>query len=350
MSSKYSFPRVWLNIKSKHQYRTWKNIRPCLDTAIHNHDFVVARKILDNALSSFSDEVVNAARSYSVLYDLELEAKKLDLQKTDRIPLYWARGPKPGNLGDSLNPILLQKLTRTPPLFTEPDQCPLLAIGSIANRIKGRGVVWGSGLLGKNYTINTQAEYLAVRGPNTRSLILNAGGQCPDIYGDPAILTPLVIPKPDSSASRIGIILHYKHEQLKKPGDCKVISVRRASSSDFAEFVQELSECEYIFSSSLHGLILARAYGIPSRRLISEKIPLDGDDMKFADFRSGVQLPAAPPPLLIESIKNFDESSLRQYQVHDDPVYFDAQRLIEVFPYKDRIPATLINKSSKILV
>jgi pyruvyltransferase len=50
-------------------------------------------------------------------------------------------------------------------------------------------------------------------------------------------------------------------------------------------FINELASCDYILSSSLHGLILSDAYGIPNK-WISISNNLSGREFKFKDYYS----------------------------------------------------------------
>jgi hypothetical protein len=66
--------------------------------------------------------------------------------------------------------------------------------------------------------------------------------------------------------------------------DLKIIDPRRYPG----DVIQDIAECEYIASSSLHGLIVADSLGIPCVRiLLSEGIILGGD-FKFNDYYSSV--------------------------------------------------------------
>ena len=49
----------------------------------------------------------------------------------------------------------------------------------------------------------------------------------------------------------------------------------------------KISGCTVVFSSSLHGLILADSYGIPNAHIIITN-KLQGDTYKFEDYYSGV--------------------------------------------------------------
>jgi hypothetical protein len=58
-------------------------------------------------------------------------------------------------------------------------------------------------------------------------------------------------------------------------------------------YVNQLTSCEAILSSSLHGLIIAGAYGIPAAR-ISFGEDIGGDGTKFVDYFESVQMPSQP--------------------------------------------------------
>ena len=68
------------------------------------------------------------------------------------------------------------------------------------------------------------------------------------------------------------------------------------------QFVDELVSCEMIFSSSLHGLIIADAYNIPNRRVIFGN-KLIGGDFKFNDYEESKK--AIDLEELIKVFKNY---------------------------------------------
>jgi pyruvyltransferase len=56
------------------------------------------------------------------------------------------------------------------------------------------------------------------------------------------------------------------------------------------KFVKQIHECEYILSSSLHGIIIADSYGIPAYHIeLSDKII--GGQWKFKDYYESVKRP-----------------------------------------------------------
>lgn len=81
----------------------------------------------------------------------------------------------------------------------------LYAIGSILMGYQDM-VVWGSGF-GYDKTVsstfklykllhkirNQKIDVRAVRGPETRRILINMGYSCPDVYGDPAVLLPIFL-------------------------------------------------------------------------------------------------------------------------------------------------------------
>ena len=91
-----------------------------------------------------------------------------------------------------------------------------VCIGSIISSASKQSIVWGSGIIKKNDNIR-EATFAAVRGPKTRSRILELGYDCPEVYGDPAILLPNYYNPKVEKKYKIGIIPHYvDYKQVKK--------------------------------------------------------------------------------------------------------------------------------------
>lgn len=223
------------------------------------------------------------------------------------------------NFGDELSPYLLERITGTQFSYAESlEDGKLVAVGSLLtwDIMHSKSVVWGSGTLTTNslaryprpFPLNralpviikrflnqapVQANILAVRGPRTRELIVRTGISCPEVYGDPAILLPrYYLPKQFEAAS-VGLILHRSQEHLfdKKcllDKGVRFISMTRAGQIGIENCIDEICSCSKIFTSSLHGLIVAQAYGIPAQwiRLQNNRIHRD-ECHKFEDYFLG---------------------------------------------------------------
>ena len=98
-------------------------------------------------------------------------------------------------------------------------------------------------------------------------------------------------------------------------------------------FIDEVCSCQKIFSSSLHGIILAQAYGIPAQWIQITNTPIHRDaNHKFADYFLGAGLPVQKP-ISIELTK---ESLSQLMQISPERVHISSdliERLLEVFPF-----------------
>lgn len=155
-----------------------------------------------------------------------------------------------------------------------------------------KSIVWGAGLITANpRKIIRPLKICAVRGPKTREILLKNGINCPPIYGDPALLLPFYYqPKDKSKKFKIGFIPHHSNidEFLilysNNPNIC-IIKVR--DYYEWHSFIDEIYQCEYIASTSLHGLIVSEAYGIPNVWLKRKSGELS-NTFKFEDFYASI--------------------------------------------------------------
>ncbi len=212
----------------------------------------------------------------------------------------------------------------------------LLGIGSILSRSNRSSVVWGSGFMDSDESFNG-GKVLAVRGRLSNEKLLNEGHRGCSVYGDPALLLPLFVPPVLDKKYDVALIPHWsEYDYFQKTyGDtCKVINVQ---TTNVEGFVNELTACHYILSSSLHGIILAHAYKIPALWISHGYIGTDG--FKFHDYFSSVDIP------MYDGIKDFssylDKGNWKQLFVdgfcyalpHKDIT--EIQRdLIRVAPFK----------------
>jgi hypothetical protein len=195
----------------------------------------------------------------------------------------WLTSPAPGNFGDILTPFILKHYGYNVKHihWNNINQADVICVGSIARLAVPGTIVLGSGIMNRNEKLCAAARWQWTRGPLTRSCILKNGGTCPDIYGDPALLLPRLYSGAKSVDHKIGIVPHHvDYKQVKQQfPDAYVIDLINA---DPQQVVNQITSCEKIISSSLHGIIAAHAYGIPAAWVkVSNKIK--GDDSKFHD-------------------------------------------------------------------
>ncbi len=200
------------------------------------------------------------------------------------------------NWGDDINYWFLKEISQKKiipydwSLLTQWLHRPYIAgIGSILTLFNmDNAIVWGSGIISSTDKVQgSPKEILAVRGPLTRARLLEQGINCPEVYGDPALLLPKYYNPKCQKKYKLGVIAHYTDQNnpllhnLKNDRDVLMIDIKHYNH--WLSFIDEICMCEAIASSSLHGLIMSVAYGIPNVWLKLEGSVL-GDDFKFHDF------------------------------------------------------------------
>lgn len=196
------------------------------------------------------------------------------------ISAWWPQTPRPGNTGDILTPTILTKLGYRVRLVPQSVNGKFLGIGSIAKFAKPKDTIWGTGIMRDSDPINTSAKYLAVRGPLTGAKV-----NC-NVYGDAALLCSKLFPFKVGSQG-MAVIPHYVDYHRFNTNEPQL----NILSANPIEFIHKMSQYNAIISSSLHGIILAHAYGIPAGWW-KPSDNLTGDGSKFEDYAQsvGVQL------------------------------------------------------------
>ncbi|NDY90367.1 polysaccharide pyruvyl transferase family protein [Ideonella livida] len=256
-----------------------------------------------------------------------------------RVPLvWWTVAP---NFGDLLSPYLFRRLSRRKvarvhvgPKFRK-DQVTApayIAVGSILSRAQDSFVAWGTGSFGTEQAaqISAKCRYTAVRGPLTRSFILNQGGQCPEVYGDPGLLMPQVYAPEVAKRHDVGFVIRWSDEEFREALLDEGVKVIDLGRSDVEQVVHEMLECRTIATSSLHGLIIADAYGIPNAWL-SSHTPKGGEFKYFDYFLSVDKVRRAQYLPRVEG--RVDARRLRSALHFDDrPIHFDPATLLDACP------------------
>lgn len=196
--------------------------------------------------------------------------------------------------------------------------------GSILSMVKGKRVkIWGSGVIKTDAEVDVKHVY-AVRGEITKKRLGELGIDAPEIYGDPALLLPVLFRSDSKKDTDLGLIPHYTHGQLFQRFFTNPTNTKEPSPSDFAPkkpgisanliellgsiepTIRNITRCKATVSTSLHGLIVSHAYGIPSLWVKIAGNDLYGDDCKFYDYFSSVDItPYEPLTLREEKLQSF---------------------------------------------
>ena len=86
---------------------------------------------------------------------------------------------------------------------------------------KPNSIIWGTGCIDKGMIGEKPSKVYAVRGPLTREELLKKGIECPEVYGDPALLYPMIYNPKVEKKYKWGIIPHYI--EFESARDRKVI-------------------------------------------------------------------------------------------------------------------------------
>jgi pyruvyltransferase len=272
-------------------------------------------------------------KNFIVLFFIVLQsiASQVHSYKLEGLPLYyWQKGGNQ-NFGDYLSLKLVERIVGGQVISVSNKDCTtqhkLLAIGSVLITGIDGDVVWGTGMNAKRTDLGLyKFDYLdvrAIRGPLTRKFLMdNFNIYCPETYGDPALLIPYLFPefkkKKDPQYDYI-IIPHYSEEWMF-PKDLYPNVVY--PTEPWNEVIRKILNSKFVISSSLHGLIIADAYDIPSRYLrVTDHEPL----FKYEDYYLGTNRPAFAYATSIEEALDMGG---------EPPFECDLEKLYYSFPFE----------------
>lgn len=237
------------------------------------------------------------------------------------IPLYWWTD-KP-NFGDLLSPIVVSYVSGRHVRYSDAPG-KLLAIGSVLGfGAEENDCIWGSGLR-SSYLKTKKIRVFAVRGPKTREILLGQGIECPEIYGDPACLMPWIYRPAVEKQYETAVLPHHSDSwlrQLALKNDVKLLTPCAVPK----KVIDGILSARRLITSSLHGLIIAEAYGIPVvlRRDRSQKWE---KHFKFLDYFFSTDRQDC-------TVWNLSlEESLKIIPDIPKPRPIDLSQLIEAFP------------------
>ena len=241
-----------------------------------------------------------------------------------------------GNGGDLLSRFVVEAMTgRSTIPARGDDPHKLCAIGSIIFEQLPRsgGHWWGSGLRNEQSLCQAPGNvFHAVRGPLTRAQLLRHGYECPAIYGDPALLLPRLYPCRPTRRFPLGVVCHFSHRHMLALAEGVLdINIMR-QDWELQALIEEICSCEFILASSLHGIIIAHAYGIPAQWLVVEGYHAE-PAFKYHDYFSAVGMPPQVP-LLCDSTCEISLHTVRRCGRCVD-LKIDLDALADAFPYEE---------------
>jgi pyruvyltransferase len=201
-----------------------------------------------------------------------------------------------GNFGDLFVPHLLGRLTGAEPQYHE-DSPKLLTVGSVIRTARDGDVLWGTGLNGaypQMLHAPKQLNIYATRGPISYDFLRRGGfdvSRVGTVFDPGSLIDYLFQDEIVALRQHIGspsrdftLIPHFRDETemrrlYPQHGD-KICSV----DAPFFETVGRILGSNLVVSSSLHGLIVAEALGVPA---VWHRSLMGVDDLKFTDYYLG---------------------------------------------------------------
>jgi pyruvyltransferase len=197
---------------------------------------------------------------------------------------YWWKDVP--NWGDLLTAPLLKHYADLDTQWSRAADADVISVGSILGHVSPRewtGHVLGSGKLFAGDEVPDQARVWALRGP------LTAKGIRGDYaLGDPGLLADeLVSPQP--RVFTLGILPHWSDQDLHQRTEWDRYSPLRIHPTWHPlDVIAAIGKCHKLVTSSLHGLIVADAFGIPRRFEHATRLEREGGYLKHRDYSASI--------------------------------------------------------------
>lgn len=262
------------------------------------------------------------------------------------VKMYWWRyeNQPRHNFGDEISPLLVGELFDRDCVWTLPYQCDVVAAGSIVElmmELKGvnRPVLWGTGFMRDEdgHIGERDFDVVAVRGARSRDRLESGRDQV--ALGDPGLLADVLLPARPAKTCRLGVLPHFLDAEVGEvdwlrgqPG-VRILD----ATDDPRTVVHAIAECETLLSSSLHGLIVADAIGVPNAHVKLSDNRFIGGMYKFRDYYSAFSDPARYTQVSIDRVLASGVDAIASdietgYRVPTDLPSI-KKRLIEAFPF-----------------
>ena len=182
-------------------------------------------------------------------------------------------------------------------------------------------------------------NFCCVRGEMTKARVEKIIGKKLNVpTGDGGIITPYLFDKPIEKKYKVGVVAHMdeqEHPTFKRVNEFHKGSIAINLRHDPIEVVRQIAQCEVIISSSLHGLIVADSFGIPSQWIVvTDK--LKGDGFKFDDYYSAFGLKSNPlhmasPDIPVPTVNEV----IDQFKITPQAMAAKQKQVYDAFPFKN---------------
>ncbi|MBE1281885.1 MAG: polysaccharide pyruvyl transferase family protein [Rhodobacteraceae bacterium] len=260
----------------------------------------------------------------------------MDQQVTYQTPLrlFWWKGVP--NFGDALSRIVVEHVSGRTVEHSGVGGAQICAVGSILQIVrrkfaeggKHRPWIWGSGLLHHvPRDFLKHVDIALLRGPVTASLL----GLKPKAFGDPGLLIANALGDRPERGDVIGLVPH--HTQLDDPQIRALVDadprLQLIDVRDDAETVcRAIGACAHVCASSLHGLVTADAYGVPSTWMD----PGEQSHFKYHDYAASIGRAMITPLAWKDIPSQFKTLTNTQPLPHADGIALAQEALRDSFP------------------
>ena len=247
------------------------------------------------------------------------------------------------NMGDQLNPLIVDRLFGYGIVRTRLEQAEVFLLGSFLGELGKRKsrrqvAVWGTGFISyedAGPAAGLNVDYRAVRGNLTKQRLERRLGRKLDLpTADPGLLSALLLDQPVAKEYDLGVIAHFRERHDPRFAQLAQLarSVRMIDvTQDPLTVIRQIASCRRILSSSLHGLIISDSLGIPNLH-VKVTDNLKGDGFKFDDYYSAFDVPHEFVDLREETIESLDVID-RRYRILPEAVAAKQRQLLEAFPF-----------------
>ncbi len=238
---------------------------------------------------------------------------------------------RPNNFGDLLGPLIVERILarrgvkRKIRSIGDPDSSnqSLLTVGSILHFAKNGDIIWGSGRNGKisseEHRFNT-LDVRMLRGPLTHKFLAERGVSAPKIFGDSGLLVGYLFPEylalSNTKIHKLTVIINLNDTIMNIHP-----SMLKSPTNSLRSVLVRIAQSELVISSSLHGIVVAEAFGVPVRVLKSSTEPT----FKYEDYFLGTGRSHYPSYETIQAAMDGQSP---------DPPEHSVSEMLAAFPYE----------------